>query len=380
MISRIAKTFSTCHAFFFLILALAFPSTKEALEPGIEQTVLEIRMPDDFHVHFRQGMMLKGVVNHTASQFKRAMVMPNTEPPIRNGEDVKRYHQEILDGIDPQYQGFEPLMTFKITPATTVEDVKSVAGLVVAGKLYPDGVTTNSHGGVTDFQAIYPVFEAMQEHGIVLSLHGEKPGEFCLDREERFLATLVQLVQDFPSLKIVLEHASTKAAIDLVEKLPDTVAATITLHHLQLTLDDVVGTLNHPHYFCKPIPKRYEDRDALLRAAFSGNPKFFFGSDSAPHLKERKECSEGCAGVFTAPVTMSSLLTLFMEHEQLDRLEDFVSVFGAKFYGVGLNEEKIQLVQEDWKVPDGYSGIVPYKAGETLSWKVLSKMNKGEGF
>jgi dihydroorotase len=330
----------------------------------------QLRMPDDFHVHFRQGEMLKGVVNHTASQFKRAMVMPNTEPPIRNGEDVRNYYQEILDGIDPQYQGFEPLMTFKITPQTTVEDVQSVAGLVVAGKLYPDGVTTNSQGGVTDFHALYPVFQAMQENGIVLSLHGEKPGEFCLDREVKFLTTLTQLVQDFPNLKIVLEHVSTKAAVDSVAELPANVSATITLHHMELTLDDVIGSFLHPHHFCKPIPKRYEDRDAVLQAALSGNPKFFFGSDSAPHLKEKKECSDGCAGVFTAPVTLPSLVSIFLKHDKMDYLENFISVFGANFYGLDLNEEMIQINQEEWKVPSSYSGIVPYKAGEVLSWKV----------
>jgi dihydroorotase len=346
-------------------LALVLPSLNEA------QVVYQVRSPDDFHVHFRQGTMLKNVVNHTASVFKRAMVMPNTEPPIRNGEDVARYYLEILDAIDPQYQGFEPLMTFKITPATTVEDVQSVADLVIAGKLYPDGVTTNSQGGVTDFYALYPVFAAMQEYGIVLSLHGEKPGAFCLDREEKFLATLTQIVQDFPDLKIVLEHATTKAAVTLVQQLPDNVAATITLHHLELTLDDVVGTMNQPHHFCKPIPKRYEDRDALLKAAFSGNPKFFFGSDSAPHLKERKECSEGCAGVFSAPVAMTSLIALFKQHGHLERLEDFVSTFGANFYGLDVNEEQIQFIQEEWQVPAIYAGVVPYKAGKTLSWKIL---------
>lgn len=334
--------------------------------------IISIRYPDDFHVHLRRGEMLQNIINHTACQFKRAMVMPNTEPAIRNGEDVKRYYQEIMGSLDLQYRTFQPLMTFKITPSTTIQDVHSVIGLVIAGKLYPDGVTTNSQGGVTDFQSLYPIFEAMQEHGIILSLHGEKPNTFCLDREEKFLSTLSQIVQDFPRLKIVLEHISTKAAVDLIEKLPETVAATITLHHLELTLDDVIGSLNNPHYFCKPIAKRYEDKEALQKAAFSGNPKFFFGSDSAPHVRIKKECCHGCAGIFSAPVLMSSLISLFDKHDKLHLLEDFVSTFGAQFYGLPLNEEKIQFIQKEWEVPSEYSEIVPYKAGEYMSWQIYN--------
>ncbi len=338
----------------------------------IHSTTLQIRAPDDFHVHLRQGELLRGVVNETASQFKRALVMPNTNPPIRNGNDVSKYRTEILAAVDPQNAHFQPLMTFKITPETTVEDVYSIVGLAVAGKLYPDGVTTNSHGGVTDFHALYPVFGAMQKLGIILCLHGEKPGEFCMDREEKFLATLVQLVADFPDLKMVLEHVSTKAAVEIVESLPANVGATITLHHMELTLDDVVGSMNQPHHFCKPIPKRYEDRDAILRAALSGNPKFFFGSDSAPHLRHTKECAEGCAGVFTAPVALPALVALFEKHNQLEKLEDFVSTFGAQFYGLSLNQEKITLVQEEWTVPKVVAGVVPYQAGRQLPWKVAS--------
>lgn len=369
----IIQTLKSC---LLCILAIAATALCEGLElvklsePNENSVTLNIRCPDDFHVHFRQGEMLQKVVNYTASQFKRAMVMPNTEPPIRNGEDVKNYYQEILAAIEPQYQGFQPLMTFKITPETTKEDVKSVRGLAIAGKLYPDGVTTNSHGGVTDFYALYTVFEEMQKYGIRLSLHGEKPGEFCLDREEKFLETLYDIAYHFPHLYIVLEHVSTKAAVEAVERLPYNVAATITLHHLELTLDDVVGSMLHPHHFCKPIPKRIEDREALLKAAFSGNPKFFFGSDSAPHLKTRKECSDGCAGVFTAPVAMPSLVALFSEHGQLDKLENFVSTFGAKFYGLQPNDDILQMAQENWVVPKEYSGIVPYKAGTSLPWKV----------
>jgi len=334
--------------------------------------VLSIRYPDDFHVHFRQGLMLHNVINHTAAQFKRAMVMPNTEPAIKNGDDVKRYYQEIMDALDPENHCFQPLMTFKITPSTTINDIQSVVGLVIAGKLYPDGVTTNSEGGVTDYQALYPIFEAMQEHKIILSLHGEKSNTFCLDREEQFLSILCQITQDFPRLKIVLEHISTKAAVDLIEKLPDTVAATITLHHLELTLDDVIGSLNNPHNFCKPIAKRKEDREALRKAAFSCNPKFFFGSDSAPHLRTNKECSSGCAGIFSAPVLIPSLISLFEKYDTLNLLEDFVSRFGAEFYGLPLNEDKIYFIENEWQVPLDYSGIVAYKSGEYMAWQIYN--------
>jgi dihydroorotase len=360
----------TIRACIFFLAIITISNLYAGEESNTVQSKMQIRFPDDFHVHFRQGIMLHGVVNYTAAQFKRAMVMPNTEPPIKNGNDVRRYYDEIVGSIAPSYQGFEPLMTFKIMPTTTVEDVESVVGLVIAGKLYPDGVTTNSQGGVTDFRALYPVFSAMEKNGIVLSLHGEKPGEFCLDREAKFLTTLFQIVKDFPNLKIVLEHVSTKSAVEAVEQLPDTVAATITLHHLELTLDDIVGSFLQPHHFCKPIPKRYEDRDALLRAAFSGNSKFFFGSDSAPHLRERKECSEGCAGVFSAPVIIPSLIVLFEQHQHLDKLENFISVYGAQFYGLELNKGFLELVQEEWTVPSDCSGIVPYKAGKSLPWKV----------
>lgn len=342
------------------------------LVSSLSATDLYIRCPDDFHVHLRQGTMLQNVVNYTASQFQRAMVMPNTEPAIKNGADIQRYYSEIVAAVDPQFSTFLPLMTFKITPATTVQDVESVAGLAIAGKLYPDGVTTNSQGGVTDFYSLYPVFSAMEKHNLVLSLHGEKPGAFCLEREEKFLTTLHQISHDFPNLRIVLEHVSTKAAVDAVTLLPANVGATITLHHLELTLDDVVGSLLHPHHFCKPIPKRHEDRSALLQAAFSGNPKFFFGSDSAPHLQEKKECADGCAGVFTAPVVLSSLIALFDEHNHLDLLENFLSTFGAQFYNLPLNTGTLHFTDTPWQVPTLTGGIVPYKAGQTLLWQLSS--------
>ena len=197
-------------------------------------------------------------------------------------------------------------------------------------------------------------------------------GAFCIDREDKFLPTVKQIAKDFPKLKIVLEHLSTKKAVKLVKELPDNVAATLTVHHLLVTLDDVVGGPLMPHLFCKPLAKRDSDRDALLRAALSGNPKFFLGSDSAPHLKEKKECDCGAAGVYTAPVLLPMLTQIFADHNKLDMLEPFVSEHGAKFYGLPLNAEKVELLEKSWTVPDQIHGVVPFMAGKKLNWQVVS--------
>ncbi|MCX6722157.1 MAG: dihydroorotase, partial [Candidatus Staskawiczbacteria bacterium] len=237
--------------------------------------------------------------------------------------------------------------------------------------VYPIGVTTNSQNGVQDFKRIYGVLEAMQECGMLLLLHGEspKPEVFCMEREKKFHSTLISIAEKFPDLKIVLEHITTSDSVDIV-KMFDNVAATITIHHLMITLDDVVGGMLSPHHFCKPIAKRPQDRMALREAAFSGSPKFFYGGDSAPHLKEKKECACGCAGVFNAPVALPLLVQLFEEFCRLDLLENFASTFGARFYGLPRNTKRIQLVKQDWTVPSEYSGIVPFMAGKTLHWKM----------
>jgi dihydroorotase len=262
-------------------------------------------------------------------------------------------------------------MTFRVMPTTTpamVKDHKRVGA--TAGKLYPEGVTTNSEGGVKDLQSLYPVYKAMQEEGLVLCLHGEVPGVFSLDRETAFLETLRTLAKDFPKLKIVLEHATTADAIDTVVKLPANVAATITAHHLRITLDDVIGDKLNPHAFCKPIAKRPLDRDALVKAATSGNPKFFLGSDSAPHPVETKECACGAAGVYTAPVLLPVLAETFEEAGHLDKLESFTSRFGAEFYGLPLNDQYIELQRESWTVENQYGGVVPFMAGHKFNWKL----------
>ncbi len=337
------------------------------------QTLI-IRRPDDFHVHFRQGDMLLHVASETADVFARAMVMPNTDPAIANGDDVDRYRREIRRALEGKLLGnpdFCPLMTFKITPLTTAEDVLSAQQYnAVAGKLYPDGVTTGSEGGVRDFKALYPIFELMSKQRLVLSIHGELPDAFCLDREEQFLEVLDEIINDFPDLRIVMEHLSTEAAVTAVREWPDTVAATITVHHLELTLDDLAGGHLNPHYFCKPLVKYPHDRDALLAAALSGNPKFFLGTDSAPHAVNKKECACGCAGVYTAPVAMPVLAEIFEKNDALDKLEAYTSQYGAEFYGLSLNDGTITLVKEDWVVEQTHPELVPYKIGQALHWKV----------
>lgn len=343
---------------------------------------IEIRKSDDFHLHLRRGDVLQKVLPHTIGQFARGLIMPNTRPgPILTAEHVGFYRNEIQSVLDSRLgvTGFEPLMTIQITPGTTRETIRDAAQAnVFAGKVYPQGVTTNSENGVTDFHGLYPVFKEMQDAGMVLSLHGEYPGEMVqgLEKEQVFLHTLRMIASDFPALRIVLEHITTRDAAKCVMELPNTVAATITVHHLFLTLDDVIGYskesggLMQPHHFCKPVAKGVYDRAELRTAVISGNPKFFFGSDSAPHLRGTKECASVCAGIFTAPVALPLLCQVFEELGHLERLEQFVSEFGARFYRLPLNEDRIRLVRKEWTVPGEYDGIVPFMAGQKILWQV----------
>jgi dihydroorotase len=334
--------------------------------------------PFDMHVHLRQDDLLHQVTPWTARCFAKAVVMPNLTPPIRTAHDVERYRQEIMSTAKGS-PDFEPLMTFKILPDT---DPATLAGLqqagVVAGKVYPKGLTTNAEDGVEDYFALYPVFAAMEKLGLVLCLHGEKPGKNIegLDREREFLRTLFYLARTFPKLRIVMEHITTAAAVDAVLHLPDTVAATITVHHLLLTHDDVGGDRMRPHHYCKPVAKLLSDRDALIEAAISGCPRFFFGSDSAPHPRDRKECSECCAGIFTAPVALPLLAEIFARHNALDRIQLFLHDNAMRFYGLSEtpppHRPNITLVQEPWSVPEEIDGIVPFYAGQQLSWKVAN--------
>lgn len=342
---------------------------------------LILRRFDDMHCHFRTGPIMNDVVPFTAGYAGRATVMPNTRPrAILTGADVIWYRdnlRRLLCGMElAGMSTFKPLMTIEIRDNTTPKMITEAKRTgAVAGKVYPLGVTTNSDEGLRDFfsQSISETFRAMQDAGMLLLLHGEIDQERTLvtKREETFLPILVRLAERFPGLKIVLEHASTKEAVGIVKELGDNVAATITAHHPCLTLNDVIGDGIQPHNACNPIPKDFEDRDTLIEAATSGNPKFFLGSDTAPHPRGNKECAKGFCGIFTAPVLPSILAEIFEKAGCLDRLEDFTSRFGAQFYGLPLNEGSVTLVRNEWTVPKQIGGVVPFRAGAKLQWQLL---------
>ncbi len=343
--------------------------------------------PIDAHLHLRQEKTLAITVPLAASQFAQAIIMPNTKPPIRTPEEVYGYKRAIMELL-PQNSYFEPLMTFKILPDTSPDDVDRLVprvfttgneraqSLVVAGKVYPKGLTTNAEDGVDDYFALWPVFEKMQELDIPLCLHGEMPGDDIegLDREKEFLRTLKLIVRSFPNLRVVMEHITTNDAVAAVLSLPANVAATITAHHLVLTCDDVGVDRMRPHHYCKPVAKRRKDRDALIYAATSGCPKFFFGSDSAPHTKEAKECDCPCAGVFSAPILLPLLAQIFAEHNALDRLEKFTCRNAGLFYKTIRHAAQTDLIITLWNcpmvVPEMIDGFVPFLAGKTIPWSI----------
>lgn len=329
---------------------------------------IRLPLPDDFHIHLRQDAALSSYVQDAATQFGRVLVMPNTLPPVSTPEHLLAYKKSIEDAAP----GLSALMTFKLNPNYTAESLRQLkeAG-AVAGKYYPAGVTTNSQDGIGDFEAVLPVIAEMEKLDLILCLHGEEPGVFCLDREEAFLKRLEIIVQRFPKLRIVLEHLSSKAAVDAVAAWPSNVSATLTVHHLMFTLDDLIGDGLMPHHFCKPVVKRPEDRQALLNAAFSGSPKFFLGTDSAPHSRGKKECPCGAAGVYSAPVAMPLLIEIFTKANAMDKLTNFVAGFGADFYGLPRPTKKLVLENSPWVVPNEVHGVVPLHAGAELQWKIV---------
>ncbi len=344
----------------------------------IQENVLQmtLRRPDDFHHHFREGAMLNSVIEH-AGLFGRVLAMPNLAKPVLTAHDAFRYRYEIQFAISQKARRpFRVLMTIQITEATTPEMIYEAhrAG-VVAGKVYPLGQTTNSDAGVTSYNKLYLVFWAMQDCGMLLLLHGELPDAdmYCMKRERKFLPVLRDIALTFPRLRIVMEHLSTRAAVRAVLSLPANVAGTITVHHLLYTLNDVMGDKFHPHAFCKPVAKKPRDLKALLKAATSGNPKFFFGSDSAPHLRGAKETADCCAGIYCPPdVALSLLAEIFERRGASDKLEGFTSEYGANYYGLEPNEGTMTLVKKSWKVPEEYNGVVPLYAGREISWQVQS--------
>ena len=340
---------------------------------------LTITQPDDWHLHVRTGAILKTVIAHTAQQFKRAIIMPNLKPPVTSVELALNYRNEILQAL-PNSSNFEPLMAVYLTNQTTVEEVKKVAACeaTYAFKLYPAGATTNSDAGVNDLTAIYPTLEAMQEHHVPLLIHGEVTDEDCdiFDREAVFIERyLIDLVKQFPALKIVLEHVTTEDAVKFVESSSANIAATITPQHLHYNRNALLAGGIRPHHYCLPILKREKHRLALVKAATSGNPKFFLGTDSAPHLTHLKESACGCAGCYSAFAAIELYAEVFEKENALDKLEAFASFYGADFYGLPRNTQTITLEKQAWTVPSSYAendiAITPLKANETLIWKIM---------
>ena len=334
---------------------------------------LTIRRPDDWHVHLRDGEMLKAVAPHTARQFARAIVMPNLSPPVTTVEAAAAYRDRIVAAAG---EGFTLLMTCYLTDEADPGELARghSEGVWVAAKLYPANATTNSAAGVTDIRNVYPALERMQGIGMVLCVHGEvtDPDVDVFDREAVFIdRILAPLVDDFPDLRIVLEHVTTSDAADFVRDGPATLAATITPQHLIINRNAMFAGGLRPHAYCLPVAKRERHRLAVRAAAVSGSPKFFLGTDSAPHSREAKESACGCAGIFNAPFALESYATVFEEEDALDRLEGFASEHGANFYGLPLNGGKITLERNDVTVPDEMAGVVPFHAGETLRWKLV---------
>jgi dihydroorotase len=339
---------------------------------------LTLRRPDDWHVHLRDGAMLNAVVNHTARQFARAIVMPNLVPPVTTVAMAQAYRERILAAVEPGLD-FTPLMTAYLTDTIDPEQLARghAEGVFTAAKLYPAGATTNSAAGVTDVARIYPVLERMQAIGMPLLVHGEVVSEDIdiFDREAVFIdRVLTRLVHDFPALRIVFEHITTLEAAEFVASAPDTVAATITAHHLEINRNHLLVGGVRPHLYCLPVAKREQHRLALRRAATSGSPKFFLGTDTAPHPRPDKETACGCAGIFSAPVALECYAATFEAEGALDRFEAFASLNGPRFYGLPVNEGTVTLRREPQTVPEscgvGETAVVPFRAGETLAWRL----------
>ncbi|BBC72290.1 dihydroorotase [Altererythrobacter sp. B11] len=343
-------------------------------------TSLTIRRPDDWHVHLRDGAMLRAVAPYTARQFARAIVMPNLAPPVTRTADARAYRDRIMAAL-PAGAAFTPLMTCYLTDHTDGEDLAAgfAEGAFTAAKLYPAGATTNSANGVTDLANIYPVLERMQAIGMTLCVHGEvTDAEIDIfDREAVFIERkLSPLLKDMPGLRVVFEHATTAEAVDFVAAAGENVAATITPQHLHINRNAMLVGGIRPHAYCLPVAKREHHRLALRRAATSGSPKFFLGTDSAPHAKEAKESACGCAGIFNAPYALESYAAVFEEEGALDRLEGFASLHGPTFYRLPVNEGTVTLEKQPVEVPARIdteaASLVPFHAGETLGWRLAA--------
>ena len=340
--------------------------------------ILTITRPDDWHIHLRDGVQLKDTVRDASRYMGRAIIMPNLVPPATCTDSALSYYERIKAAQAPGNQ-FEPLMVLYLTDKTTPEEVKKAkaTGKIVAAKLYPAGATTNSDSGVTSIEGMYPVFEAMAEAGMLLLIHGEVTDSSIdiFDREKVFIdEKLRPIVAAFPHLKIVLEHITTKDAAEFVASAGENVAATITAHHLLYNRNHMLAGGIRPHYYCLPILKRNTHQEALIKAATSGSKKFFLGTDSAPHLKDKKEAACGCAGSYTAHAAIELYAEAFEEAGALDKLEAFASFNGPDFYNLPRNTDTITLIKESWDVPESYplgdDVVVPIRAGESISWQV----------
>lgn len=341
---------------------------------------LTLTQPDDWHIHLRNGDALKTTVKDVSRQFARAIVMPNLVPPVSTVELANQYRQDILKQI-PKGVDFTPLMTLYLTDNTSAQDIQQAveSGIVKACKLYPAGATTNSDSGLTQIDKAYSVFAVMEELGLPLLIHGEVTDTSVdiFDREKIFIDTvLMPLIAQFPKMKIVLEHITTADAVDFIHSASANVVATITAHHLLSNRNDMLVGGIRPHLYCLPIFKREQHQQALIKAATCSSPKFFLGTDSAPHVQANKETACGCAGCYTAHAAIELYAEVFDAADALDKLEGFASFHGADFYGLKRNEGQITLAKESWHMPEklplGNNTVIPYRAGEWMQWKLLN--------
>jgi dihydroorotase len=338
--------------------------------------LVTIIRPDDWHVHLRDHDLLPHTVGASAQHFARALVMPNLKPALTSLSAITAYHNRILAAL-PAGHSFTPYMTFYLNTTVVAEDLEQAAAVpyILGAKLYPAGATTNSEAGAKSLKELYPLLEVLQNNNLVLQIHGEVTHSDIFEREALFIEEgLKPLVRNFPKLRIILEHISTKAAVDYVLDAPDTVAATITPHHLLYNRNRLLAGGIRPHYYCLPILKHESDQMALQQAACSGNHKFFAGTDSAPHDISSKENACGCAGIYSAPFALAMYTQCFDELQQLAKLNDFMSRFGAEFYQVPRNQEHIELIKSPQIIPEhlplGTGKVVPIAAGETIQWSI----------
>ncbi len=341
---------------------------------------LTLIQPDDWHLHVRNGEMLRLVMPHTARQFARAIIMPNLRPPVSTVQQALNYREKIIAAL-PENSSFTPLMTLYLTDNTTKEEVIAISKCdeTVAFKLYPAGATTNSDSGISNLKKIYPILETMQKHDVPLLIHGEVTADQydIFDRERVFVEqTLTNLAKQFPQLRIVLEHVTTEEAVQFVESTSSNVAATITPQHLLYNRNAILAGGIRPHYYCLPVLKREKHRQALIKAATSDNPKFFLGTDSAPHPTQLKESACGCAGCYSAHAAIELYAEAFEQENALDKLEGFASFHGPDFYRLPRNRSTITLQKTPWTVPERYQQndivVTPLKAAETISWQLVT--------